>query len=247
MDPLDPEVAARLDNAMWHALLGPQAHLGRRAGRAARYRPEFGIFAGVEAEDEGAMADLASLLGADESIAIRRHDPDAPLPGPLETRRVFPALQMVAPLLDGVEHPDGLTTLGPADVDDMLELTRRTQPGPFFARTHELGTYLGVRAPDGTLVAMAGERLRIDGASEISAVCVHPDHRRRGLGAALTLAVAGHVQQRGERSFLHVRAENREARALYERLGFHTRLRLGVVEVGHRRGDESIARSGSAR
>ena len=41
---------------------------------------------------------------------------------------------------------------------EMLALAELTQPGPFGMRTHEMGTYLGIRR-EGKLVAMAGERL----------------------------------------------------------------------------------------
>jgi hypothetical protein len=65
----------------------------------------------------------------------------------------------------------------------MLELVRLTEPGPFAARTHRLGRYIGLRR-GGKLVAMAGERMRLDGFTEISAVCTHPDARGQGLGAS---------------------------------------------------------------
>ncbi|ALV37998.1 hypothetical protein AS200_42590 [Streptomyces sp. CdTB01] len=50
-----------------------------------------------------------------------------------------------------------LVELSATDVPEMLDLAAQTQPGPFWPRTHELGTtYLGIRA-GGSLVAMAGE------------------------------------------------------------------------------------------
>ena len=72
-------------------------------------------------------------------------------------------------------------------------------------------------------MAMAGERFRLPGYTEISAVCTHPDIRRRGLGAALTRHVAVGILARGERPFLHVASTNHGARRVYERLGFTTR------------------------
>jgi hypothetical protein len=48
----------------------------------------------------------------------------------------------------------------------MLALVDVAKPGPFGSRTVELGTYVGVRhARTGQLMAMGGERLRIDGLS----------------------------------------------------------------------------------
>ncbi|MEU6038672.1 GNAT family N-acetyltransferase [Actinomadura sp. NPDC047616] len=115
--------------------------------------------------------------------------------------------------------------LGAGDVPEMLELTARTRPGPFWPRTRELGTYLGVRE-NGTLVAMAGERLRPPGWAEISAVCTAPEARGRGHAARLVRALVARITSRNERPFLHVAAANTDAIALYERLGFVVRKRV---------------------
>ena len=74
----------------------------------------------------------------------------------------------------------------------MMELTALTKPGPFSARTHELGTFLGIRV-DGNLVAMAGEQMKPAGYTEITAVCVHPSHRGRGYGQMLLSAVSRQI------------------------------------------------------
>ena len=55
----------------------------------------------------------------------------------------------------------------------------------------------------------------------ITAVEVNPDHRRQGLGAAITAAACQQAASRGlSRVFLQVEVGNTPARALYERLGF---------------------------
>jgi predicted GNAT family acetyltransferase len=120
--------------------------------------------------------------------------------------------------------------LGPEDVPELLELTRRTQPGPFRPRTIELGSYLGVRR-DGALVAMAGQRLHPPGWTEISAVCTHPDHRGQGLASALVRALGHEIRGRGERPFLHAAATNDTAIALYESLGFAVRRAVTFLAV----------------
>ena len=110
----------------------------------------------------------------------------------------------------------------------MLRLTQQTNPGPFGPRTHELGQYIGVRV-DGALAAMAGERMRLDGAVEISAVCVSPEHRGKGYAAFLVAWLVRKLREEGATPFLHVFTDN-PAIALYERLGFTKRktLRLTV-------------------
>jgi predicted GNAT family acetyltransferase len=104
----------------------------------------------------------------------------------------------------------------------MIELTTLTKPGPFGPRTHELGTYLGIRR-EGKLVAMAGERLKVPGYTEVSAVCTHPEYLGNGYAQALMSAVMRGIRERGETPFLHVRGDNDRAIKVYEKLGFRTR------------------------
>jgi predicted GNAT family acetyltransferase len=118
--------------------------------------------------------------------------------------------------------------LGAKDIPDMLALVEATHPGPFGARTIELGQYIGVRR-QGMLVAMAGERMRLDGFTEISAGCVHPSCRGQGLAAELISALARSIASRAETSFLHVFNSNRPAIDLYLKLGFVLRRHLHLA------------------
>ena len=113
----------------------------------------------------------------------------------------------------------------------MMELTKLTKPGPFTLRSHELGTFLGIRI-DGQLVAMAGERMKPANYTEITAVCVHPAYRGRGYAQILLGAVSRQILARGEIPFLHVFSDNDSAIALYRRLGMEIRRRLCVTVLG---------------
>lgn len=123
-----------------------------------------------------------------------------------------------------------IVELTAADAPEMLALAQLTKPGPFGLRTRELGTYLGLRH-DGHLAAMAGERLRVPGFTEISAVCTHPNYLGRGHAATLMTTLMERIKGRGEVPFLHVREDNTRAIALYERLGFTKRVRLHFAVV----------------
>ena len=112
--------------------------------------------------------------------------------------------------------------LGDADAADMLDLTRRTEPGPFKVRTHTMGNYIGLR-DGGKLIAMAGERLRIGGYVEISTVCVDDAYRGRGIANRLIRILQNEIGQRGQTPFLHVLDHNSGAFGLYERMGFERR------------------------
>ena len=135
--------------------------------------------------------------------------------------QAFDVVQMVGEHLTGTGYPEAIT-LGSADVPEMIDLVVRTEPGPFLPRTVELGDYLGIRR-GGALVAMAGERMRPQGWTEISAVCTDPDYRGQGLASRLMGALIAAIQLRSERVFLHVLATNTGAIGLYEELGFRVR------------------------
>jgi len=104
----------------------------------------------------------------------------------------------------------------------MLELALLTKPGPFAARTHEMGSYWGIKQ-NGRLVAMAGERFRQPGYTEVSAICTHPDFQGRGYGRSLTLHTMQAILARGAVPYLHSFSDNEGALRLYEKLGFRWR------------------------
>jgi ribosomal protein S18 acetylase RimI-like enzyme len=222
-----------LDNWVWHALTGPQADVAERRGRAVRYPLDASPFAAIDDHpDLEAWADLAALAGPGNPVGLFRGDIDLP-PG-WEVLMGGGARQMVLPSLDHlVDGPDGRAdewdrgkvdglALRPLDLPDvaaMVDLAGRTKPGPFKAGTIALGRYLGVF--DGEqLVAMAGERIRPPGWTEVSAVCTDPGYRGRGLAPELVRRVSIGIFTRGDRALLHVAAANPPAIRVYERLGF---------------------------
>lgn len=216
-----PEAPHVLDNAAWAALTGPQAHLAERIGSAGRFLPEVSPFTAVaDPGDPRSWTDLAALLGPGTSFALAGDvvPPDGwAAGGPLE------GVQLVATAVRGTSDEEA-ERLGPADVPEMLELVARTDPGPFRTRTVEMGAYHGIRR-QGRLVAMAGERLRPPGWTEVSAVCTDPEHRGRGLARRLVLHTAAGIAARGDTPFLHAAAANTPAIRLYESLGFTLRRR----------------------
>jgi GNAT superfamily N-acetyltransferase len=96
---------------------------------------------------------------------------------------------------------------------------------------HVLGWY-GIWV-GGSLVACAADRSTsspgIGPVGLIGGVAVHPEHRRTGLGAAVTGELARRLQQTHEMVALGVDANNGTAIRVYERLGFAGRHRITSV------------------
>ncbi|MFF0742925.1 GNAT family N-acetyltransferase [Streptomyces sp. NPDC004111] len=226
--PRHPDVL--LDNPAWAALTGPHAHLAERVGRAARYPADISPFTALgDPADPGAWDDLARLLGPGTTAAVTGVQD---VPEGWEVVESGTGVQLTDTALRAERAPEAVR-LGPGDVPEALALVALTRPGPFRPRTVELGTYLGIRADGGRgpLIALAGERLRPPGWTEISAVCTHPDHRGRGLATRLVRAVAAGIRERGETPFLHTAASNAPAIRLYESIGFTLRRRTRFLLV----------------
>jgi len=211
-----------LDRPVWNALATRHAALAEGDALARRFRADISIFAAAANAGAAATAALRALVPADGAIGLVEADPPPPLP---ETRIALQAsldqMLLDAPLPPAKRAPIDWIALGDADAPQMRALAERTRPGPFSANTHRMGDFVGVRR-DGRLVAMAGERLKLPGFTELSAVCTDPEWRGHGFAEALMRVLIERSLARGEAVFLHCFADNPAVR-LYAALGFRVR------------------------
>jgi len=206
-------------NPVWSALHSQHRHFAVAKGNACRYPAEVVPFASIAQSNPAAMQQLHALLTPEESVWFAA-DHYAEIPE-LIRHETLPCLQMTLP--QTIVPPDSSIATVPlscANANEMVALTTLAFPGFFRPRTCEMGSYFGVRSLSGELIAMGGERLKLDGFSEISAVCTHPSFRGQGFAARLMWEVVRKHRREGVRSFLHVSAANQNAIKLYVYLGF---------------------------
>jgi ribosomal protein S18 acetylase RimI-like enzyme len=213
-----------LHNVIWQALTTRHARFAECSGQARRFVREVSPLTAFEEEGPEGYAAIAGLVGIGGTAALFLDSAYQPRSG-WELVAGAPMLQMVCE--NGGAEPARLDSpeivrLGVTDSPEMVELAALTKPGPFGSRTHELGAYVGIRF-NGKLVAMAGERLKVPGFTEVSAVCTHPDHTGKGYARVLMTEIMRGIRDRGEIPFLHVRSANARAIGVYEQLGFRTR------------------------
>jgi ribosomal protein S18 acetylase RimI-like enzyme len=217
-----------LDNPVWQSLTTRHAGLAESFDQARRFIPEVSTIAAfLEPTDRG-YESLAKLVPAGLTVNLAL---DRPYEQEKRGWSFVKGTDMPQMLYeqDGSELPPSpprdlqILVLGPDDTAEMIDLVELTKPGPFAKRTREMGTYLGIRQ-GGKLIAMAGERLKIPGFTEVSAICTHPEHTGHGYARILTTEIMRQILQRGETPFLHVRKDNARAIELYERLGFRLRV-----------------------
>jgi predicted GNAT family acetyltransferase len=217
-----------LDRPVWESLITDHASLSEGNALARRFARDVHLFAAACDDTPAALAALAALVKPEESVFLLQV-PAILIPPGLVEIKAAKGVQMVATRsMTAATRGSDIVMLGDADAPEMLALAELTEPGPFLARTYTMGTFIGIRI-GGRLVAMAGERMRLPGYTEVSGVCTHPEFRGRGFARRLSAAVAAGIEARGDRPFLHAWKTNHSAISLYEGLGFKFRTEVNVA------------------
>jgi GNAT superfamily N-acetyltransferase len=219
-----------LDQVVWNALVSKQSRFALGDDQALRFPAAIAPFGAMADTGPASFEALRGLIEAQGPVALVTPGEVLP-PAGFSVIRHTTLLQMI---WQGKLDPTSAwehVRLAEGDVPEMVTLTTATQPGPFGPRTIELGDYLGVRR-QGRLAAMAGERMRLDGYTEISAVCVDAAFRGQGHAAGLMKLLIATIRARSETPFLHVLTSNHPAIALYRTLGFAERREMHLTVLG---------------
>lgn len=219
-----------LDRVVWESLTTFHAPLSEGTALARRFLRDINVFAAARDDSPAALAELSALVRPGEQVFVAQV-PTIVIPPDLVQVKAALGVQMLATRPPSPAARDDITPLTDADAPEMVALARLTEPGPFLERTHRMGRFLGIRI-DGRLAAMAGERMRIPGYTELSGVCTHPDFRGRGLARRLSTAVVTDIAARGDHAFLHAWKSNHAAIGLYQQLGFEIRTDVNISVLG---------------
>ena len=93
-----------------------------------------------------------------------------------------------------------------------------------------MGDYYGIYK-NKQLVAVAGERMKMDGFTEISAVVTRPDFTGKGFAKQLVAQTANKNFEHNRVPYLHVAETNTTAVRLYEKLGFVIRRKISFWKM----------------
>jgi predicted GNAT family acetyltransferase len=208
-----------LDNPIWHALCTRLEQLNRGNSRVRYFDAAVSPFVSMDSWDADDLKEMEDILPGDRSFYVLIPRP-VNVPDSFEQLYTTPIYQMVCESFQPQSLTDqSVLEMGVGDVEEMIALTALTRPGPFSSQTMSFGRYIGIRE-EGRLATMAGERMKVPGYTEVSAVCTHPDFLGRGYASHLMSILCSEIIDRGETPFLHVRADNPRAIRAYERLGF---------------------------
>lgn len=214
-----------LDNFVYQALRTGDEHLNISSGSVKFFDPEVSPFVGYAEDHTRPFEELHDLLPENRRILIGSRKNLQELKG-WQLQHAIEGAQFVFDSSSEIAEPAlKPVPLGKEHINQMIDLATLTKPGPFGKRTIEFGHYHGFF--DGEkLISMTGQRMHVNEYTEVSAVCTHPDHLGKGYAAALLQHQLRLIITQGKKPYLHVRADNERAIALYERLGF---VRNGVM------------------
>jgi len=208
-----------LDNPVWYALQTTHRPFAEGTASVQRYPKGTLQFLGCASPATADLNEIIPWTAPGEKLIIIGELPS--LPANWTLLRELECTQMICekavpPSAEKKSIPVALTN---DDRTDMMELITLVQPGFFFKNTPDLGRYYGIREGE-KLVAVAGERTRISGWTEVSAVCTHPEHTGKGYAQQLVTHIVNSNIENGTKLYLHLLTTNERARKVYELLGF---------------------------
>ena len=219
---------APLDRPIWVSLTTHHGSLSEGNALARRFARDVNLLASSRDDTPAAVIALADLVKPEESVFLLQVS-EIVVPPSLVEVKAAKGVQMLDTRSVTFDAMRGdIRVLTDEDAPEMLALATLTEPGPFLSRTHTMGSFFGIRVR-GRLVAMAGERMRFPGYTEVSGVCTHPEFRGRGLARRLSAAVVAGIRARGDQAFLHAWQTNNSAISLYAGLGFKVRTEVNVA------------------
>ena len=229
---VDNNLLAKLDSPAWNALTSVQQTFATGTAHVKRYRRGILPFAACEPGYENEMGALAAMVQPGEIFYLIGGLP--PLPDYYTVLKELPCAQMVLQKpVPAIETNATFLPLTANDKEEMFNLINKVQPGYYEPDTYQLGNYFGIRQ-NGKLVAIAGERMQLDGLTEISAICTDPDYTGRKYAQQLIAVLCRHNLQQGITPFLHVIETNSRAIGLYEFMGFVKRRTISFWQVVRR-------------
>ncbi len=149
------------------------------------YHPDYCPFGGFE-KKENISRYIGQYSLLTDNFFIVGEKPE--LPSGLKIYKELVCLQMVIHNNIEVDRKDEMIKLSVGHHAALYELVNLVQPGYFKSRTALLGNYYGIFKDD-KLIAVTGERMKMNHFTEVSAVVTHPDHTGHGYATQLIAQV----------------------------------------------------------
>ena len=212
----------KLDNPVWYSLAETHQRFSIEFNHIRFYHPDYCPFGGSNdaAQTSGGINQYADYC---EAFYIVGEKPT--FQGSLILKNELVCNQMIIPGPIKMNLSESIVELRPQHAAELFQLVNLVQPGYFRSRTSLLGSYFGI-FKDEKLIAVTGERMKMNHITEVSAVVTHPDHTGKGYAKQLVAHTVNNIFNQNKIPYLHVAETNTPAIKLYERLGFNTRRKI---------------------
>lgn len=218
-----------LDNPIWNALNTIHQEYSAGTAEIRRYQRDIIPFMGMKGADISLLSHIEPYFKLNEEIFIKGDFQS--VPSNWTIINTLTCVQMVyLKTVSQTPGTEGVIKLTVNDAEELSQLVNLVQPGFFKPGTSLLGDYYGIRSA-GKLVAVTGERFRLKGFTELSAVCTHPDHTGKGYAQTLLHTVCTKNTDQGNIPFLHVVDSNTRAIKIYEHLQFEKRMDFPLLKL----------------
>jgi ribosomal protein S18 acetylase RimI-like enzyme len=214
----------KLDNSVWYALTEAHKNFAVEYDGMKFYHPDFSSF--------GGFIDLEKTwMGIDQFAAFKSpfyvlgNQPN--FSATIKLKNTIVCHQMILDEPIRIEINESIVKLQNKHEKALFDLVNLVQPGYFRQKTAELGNYFGI-FKNNKLIAVTGERMKLDSFTEVSAVVTHPQHTGKGYAKQLVTHTTNKIFNEHKTPFLHVADTNKGAIKLYEKLGFRTRRKIMV-------------------
>ncbi|MEO7978953.1 GNAT family N-acetyltransferase [Flavobacterium sp.] len=217
----------KLDNPVWNSLSETHQEFAVNFGGIKFYNPYYCPFGGfTKLENTEEACDKYSSLT--ENFFIVGEKPK--IPDFLEIAKELVCLQMI--IHEKIQLPINgeIVKLTNNHNEALYDLVNLIQPGYFKNKTFLLGDYYGI-FKNKQLIAVAGERMRMNEFTEVSAIITHPDYTGKGYAKQLITHIVNKIFDQQKKPFLHVVESNINAIVLYKKLGFETRRKISFWNI----------------
>lgn len=221
------KVHHKLDNPVWHSLSETHQPFSVDYNIAKFYHPDYCPFGGFETR-ENISRELDEYSNLVDNFYVVGNKPQ--WSDRLQLQKELVCLQMIINNKVDIELKEEIAILTNEHADALYQLVNLVQPGYFKIKTTLLGNYFGI-FKNGQLVATAGERMKMNDYTEVSAIVTHPDYTGQGYAKQLTAHVVNNIFDQGKMPYLHVVDSNIGAIKLYEKLGFTTRRKISFWNI----------------
>jgi len=217
----------KLDNPVWNSLSETHREFVLDYANTKFYHPDYCPFGGF-INSQSTLEASNQYSVATDNFFIVGEKPE--ISNSLKIVKELVCLQMIIYNKIELSITDTIIKLTEEHNDKLVHLVNLVQPGYFKNKTASLGNYYGIFKED-QLVAITGERMKMNDFTEVSAIITHPDHTGKGYAQQLITHCVNSIFSESKAPYLHVVESNMGAIALYEKLGFVTRRKMSFWNI----------------